>query len=53
METRYTGFRNEKHHIHILQSIIFWDKAHYTQNNNYALKDGAQRITETQHKSKG
>ena len=34
----------------ILQSIIFWDKAHYTQNDNYALKDGAQRKMETQHK---
>ena len=36
----------------ILQSIIFWDKAHYTQNDNYALKDDAQRKMEIQHKSK-
>ena len=33
------------------QSIIFWDKAHYTQNDNYALTEGAQRRTETQRKS--
>ena len=33
-------------------SIIFWDKAHYTQNDNYATTEGAQRRMETQHKSK-
>ena len=33
-------------------SIIFWDKAHYTQNDNYALEDGAQRRVMTQHKTK-
>ena len=37
----------------ILRSIIFWDKARYTQNDNYAIKEGAQRQNETQHKSKG
>ena len=25
----------------MLQSIIFWDNAHYTQNHNYAILTGA------------
>ena len=31
-----------------MQLIIFWDNAHYTQNDNYALTSGAQRKMETQ-----
>ena len=36
----------------MLQSLKVWDKAHYTQNDSNALKDGAQRRVMTQHKYK-
>ena len=36
MVTIYNNFRRNNT-VNMLQSIIFWDNAHYTQNDNYAL----------------